>query len=398
MAKGESQPRRDEWRGDDWGRRCREDYAVASAALRSLAKENWWEARWSEALYAWAEDHLVLRSWEDMSGLLVEAPAEMLQFPGVSFWLRSAGRKIDVDDARFVEICGRVLESVESDNAGEAGNPVDRALNRPTGQVVEGLLDWTLRRSVDDVGLPVPVRRLLAEVCDPGTPRYGTGRVMVASRVLPLWVRDEAWSASHVLPLFEWSRSETEACAAWRDFLWAPRLHEGFLAAVRRSFIAAARHYGDLGSHGRQYVGLLTSAGLHLREDGWTRGVKEAVGELPDAGLQQALAALGRALAPEQRRPDYFRNRVLPFIRQIWPKTTDKLTAGVSAGFARLCLVADDAFPEVFGAVRDYLTSEGQRAAAYVMLSFKERTMPVDFPPKRWNSWISCWGADLRCW
>ena len=175
--------------------------------------------------------------------------------------------------------------------------PWTGALNRPAGQVVEGLLDWTLSRSADEGGLPRPVKRLLEEVCDPGAARYRTGRVMVASRVLPLWVRDEAWTVSHVLPLFDWCRSETEARVAWRGFLWAPRLQEGFLAAVRRSFIGTARHYGELGSHGPPYAGLLTSAGLHLRDAGWTRDIKEAVGELPEAGLQQALTALGRGLA-----------------------------------------------------------------------------------------------------
>ena len=149
---------------------------------------------------------------------------------------------------------------------------------------------------------------------------------------------------------------------------------------MRESFVQTASHYGDLGSHAGQYAGLLTYTGLQVGGGGWNWDLRYAVNQLPDAGLQQVLSTLSRTLEPDERREDYFRNRVLPFLQRVWPKTTDRLTAGVSAGFARLCLVADDAFPQVLGAVRDYLKAGARRAPGYVLLSFKDKGYADRFP------------------
>ena len=371
-------PGGDHWTRDDWGRRCREDYDAASDALRTLASEGWWEPRWNEALYAWAEKELVEKSWEDMSSLFLVASDAMLQTPGVSYWLRNVGRVADPSDGRFVELCGLVLDLAGHDDTGDAENPVDMALNHPVGQVVGGLLDYTLRQEGSE-RLPAGAMRLLEKVCDLSADRYRIGRVMVASRVLPLLVRDEAWTHAHVLPMFDWGRSAQDACPAWRGFLSAPRFHEGFLGLVRESFVRTAHHYDDLGSHGRPYANLLADAGLRVRSV-WTASLREAIDKLPEEGLQQMLSMLGRGLEASERRADYFRNRVLPFLQRLWPKTSVKLTPGVSAGFARLCLVAEDAFPEVLREVRGYLTVAGGQAPGHVLFSLKQKEYAEKFP------------------
>ena len=148
---------------------------------------------------------------------------------------------------------------------------------------------------------------------------------------------------------------------------------------VRESFVEAARHYDDLGSQGTQYASLLAYAGLRLRK-GWSASLRKAIGEMPDAGLQQMLSVLGRSLEADERREDYLENRVLPFLRRLWPKTTDKLTPGISAGFVRLCVVAEDAFPVVFRSVRGYLSGASQRAPGYVVHSFRRKGYSEKFP------------------
>ena len=196
-------PRGEDWSRDDWSRRCGEDYEVTTEALRALAKEGWWErARWSEALYAWSEKGLVEKSAEDMSSVLIEAPPAILQASGMSFWLRSVGGVVELADGIFVELCGRVLELACSDDAADAENPVDSASNHWVGQVVEGVLECALRQA-DGNGLPIATKRLLEMICDLREARYRLGRVMVASRVLPLFVRDEKWTRRHVLPMFD---------------------------------------------------------------------------------------------------------------------------------------------------------------------------------------------------
>ena len=371
-------PEDDHWGRDDWGRRCRDDYEIASDALRTLASEGWWEPRWDEALYAWAEQELVEKSWKKMSSVLLVAPDAMLQTPGVSYWLRHVGGVAEPSDERFLELCERVLDVAENEDTPEPENPVDRALNHPLGQVVDGLLDHALRQEGGE-RLPAGAKRLLEKVCDQDAGRYRIGRVMIASRVLPLLVRDEAWTRARVLPFFDWTQSAQEANHAWRGFLSVSRFHEGFLGLVRGPFVRTAHHYDDLDTHGREYANLLAHACLCL-PSGWTASLREAIDKLPEEGLQQMLSMLGRGLDPVESRTDYFRNRVLPFLRSLWPKTTDKLTPGVSEGFARLCLVAEDAFPDVLGEVRSYLTAAGDRAPGQLLYSLEQKAYAGKYP------------------
>ena len=313
-------PQHDDWVRDDWGRRCREDYETASKALRTLARQGWWETgRWNEALYAWTDDNLS-RSWTEMSPVVRQAPDEMLRTPGLGYWLRGAGRvAAEAADVGFVALCEHVLDLAPEDDAvGASDNPVNCALNHPVGQVVEGLLDYALNAGGD--GLTSAAKRVLERVCDLRAARYRVARVMVASRALPLLVRDEEWALSNVIPMFDWSRDTRDACLAWRGFLSAPRFHEGFLDHVRYSFVRASRHYDELGSHGTQYASLLAYVGLRLLPT-WSSSLRDAIEQLPDEGLRQILGIFHQALAADERRRDYFENRVRPFLRRLWPKT-----------------------------------------------------------------------------
>ena len=68
-----------------------------------------------------------------------------------------------------------------------------------------------------------------------------------------------------------------------------------------------------------------------------------------------------------------------PFLRRLWPKTKNRLTPGVSAEFAQLCLVADGAFPQVFREVRAYL-SGGNPASDHLVYSFSAKGYSGRFP------------------
>jgi hypothetical protein len=45
----------------------------------------------------------------------------------------------------------------------------------------------------------------------------------------------------------------------------------------------------------------------------------------------------------------------VPYLRHIWPKSRDVVTSVISESFARLCIAADNAFPDAIGALRHWL-------------------------------------------
>ncbi|EAR22939.1 hypothetical protein [Nitrococcus mobilis] len=56
-----------------------------------------------------------------------------------------------------------------------------------------------------------------------------------------------------------------------------------------------------------------------------------------------------------EQRVDYWKNRVRPYLRSIWPKSRDLATPTVSENLARLCIAAQEAFPEALEELRHWL-------------------------------------------
>lgn len=160
----------------------------------------------------------------------------------------------------------------------------------------------------------------------------------------------------HLLPLFDWHRSEPEARAAWEGFLWSPRLYRPFMEVLKPAFLDTAHHYAALGKHDGQYASLLTFAALDMGDTFSTVELAAATRALPPDGLHDAAQALVRALeGAGDQRADYWINRVAPYLHAIWPKTRDKISPAIAESLGRLCVAAQDAFPDALALLRAWL-------------------------------------------
>ena len=352
-------PEPDEWRPDDWRERCRDDFGDAASALAALAAEGRWPtARWREALQRWSEDELRERSWREIAPVLIDVPREALQelCHGVSWWLEKLARTFEGQEATFLLLCDRVL-ALDYEVEEEDDDLVGRAINHPVGHVTEALLQWWYRNDLEDEqGLADDARCRFAQLCDTETPKFRHGRVLLAAHVISLFRVDRKWATQFVLPLFEWENSEVEARSAWEGFLWSPRLYRPLMEVLKPAFLDTANHYAQLGRHGEQYPSLLTFVGLDPGDVFRNPELALATQALPQGALDHAAETFFRAVeSTGEQRADYWRNRAAPYLRSIWPKTPNVISATVSENFSRACIAAGDAFPEALGQVRPWL-------------------------------------------
>lgn len=353
------QPSPDHWQGDDWRQRCRDNFATTAYALCALAREGVWPTdRWREALQAWSEEKLLKRSWRYMAPILATAPDEVLQTlaHGVSSWLQAIAKTFEGHETLFFVLARRILAQDHQDGV-DTDDPVGRAINHPVGHVTEALLRWWYRRSLEDgQGLPEELKPTFTELCDPRIDKFRHGRVLLAAHVIALFRVDGDWATRHLLPLFDWQRSEAEACAAWEGFLWSPRLYRPLMEMLKPAFLDTARHYAALGKHDGQYASLLTFAALDPGDTFTTAELAAATRALPPDGLHDAAQALVRALeGAGDQRADYWINRVIPYLHAIWPKTRDNVSPVIAESLGRLCVAAQDAFPEALTLLRAWL-------------------------------------------
>ena len=352
-------PVTDHWQEDDWRQRCRDNFATTACALWALAREGIWPIdRWREALQAWSEEKLLKRSWRYMAPILTVPPDEVLQklAHGASWWLQAIAKTFEGHEAHFFTLVSRILALDHQDDI-NGDEPVMRAINHPVGHVTEALLRWWYRRSLEDgQGLPEDIKPTFTELCNTRIDKFTHGRVLLAAHAIALFRVDRDWAKQYLLPLFDWQRSEAEARSAWEGFLWSPRLYRPLMEVLKPAFLETARHYEALGKHDGQYASLLTFAAL---DPGDTFTIAELAGAtraLPPGGLHDAAKALVRALeGAGDQRTDFWINRVTPYLRTIWPRTRDNISPAIAESLGRLCVAAQDAFPEALALLHAWL-------------------------------------------
>lgn len=351
---------------DTWRINCKKHFLNCLFALCDLTQEGIWPAgRWREALQAWSEDGQVRRSWRYASSLVQTMPDDVLQevAHGVTWWLEAVSKSIDRDEAILLSLCRRVLDQPLESGSGITRNgepiqqPVTEAINHPIGHVTQVLLNVWLKASPNDGDrLPADIEPLFTQVCDTTIDRFRHGRVLLASRLIAFFRVDRPWTERYLLPLFDWKVNPVEARSAWEGFLWSPRLYRPLMIAFKPQFLETARHYSDLGEHGRQFASLLTYAAQEPLEGYTFEDFRSAVEVLPPEGLQESAQALSQALeGAGDQREDYWKNRVQPFWQNIWPKSGDRATDSIAESLARLCIAAGAEFPSALTAVLDWL-------------------------------------------
>ena len=351
-------------RHDGWRDQCRKTPSVAACALIALAKEGVWSpliyARWSEALQAWSRDKPIRSPWRYVGPILAAAPDEALRHlaHAIGWWLREIAKDFSGREECFFALAKRIL-TVEHQDGVFNDETVMHAINHPVGQITEALLiRWHRNPLKEGQGLPDSFKSIFTDLCLTKIEKYRHGRVLLASRVVTLFRVDRKWTEEKLLPLFDW-RNETEACAAWVGFLWSPGLYLPLwrVDAFRRGFLDAARHYESLGEHGGQYASVLTIVALDSRDTFTGEELRGAIHQLPVSGLECASRKLVDALQEAgERRDNYWKNRVVPYLRYIWPQTRDKTSSLIEENFGYLCIAARDAFPDALRCLSAWLT------------------------------------------
>ena len=349
----------DSWQEDDWAERCRAEFDTTTSALIELTQEDIWPIDpWRQALQVWAQEELVVQSWNVMAAVLMAASKSVLHdlSHAASWWLGAVSKSAVDADEKFYSLCDDLL-ALDYEEDGEVHNPVDRAINHPVGLVTEALLDsWYQDPLRDGQGLTEALQATLSKICDlrQGTLRHG--RVVLAGNVIALFRVDIEWTTRHLLPLFDWRQSPAEARFAWEGFLASPRLYRPLIEALRQAFLDTARHYSEIGRHDRQYSSLLTFAALDPDGVFKPAELRAATASLPQHGLENCAETLVRALRGSgHQAPEYWRNRVFPYLTTIWPQGNDVASRAIAESLARVCIEAQQAFPKALNQVRIWL-------------------------------------------
>ena len=360
-------PERRPFYEDTWREVCRTRFFHGLSALCDLAKNDVWPAgRWREALQAWAEEGMVVRSWRYAAPLVQTMPDAVLQetHRAVTRWVEAASKSINCHEDILLNLCCRVLAVPLEAGSGyriirngvETYDPVGSAINHPIGHVTQALINlWFKQKPNDNDLLPADLRPIFTTLCDAQIDRFRHGRVLMGSQLIAFFRVDRPWTEQHLLPLFGWS-NPVEAKAVWEGFLRSPRLYQPLLTAFKSQFLDSANHYADLGEHRQQFATFLTYAALGPTEGYTVEEFRSAIGSLPQEALEKSAQALSQAVeGAADQRENYWKNRAQPFWQYVWPKSRDLATRRIAESLTRLVIAARGELPAALAAVQDWL-------------------------------------------
>ncbi|MBU1269015.1 MAG: SIR2 family protein, partial [Gammaproteobacteria bacterium] len=154
-------PERRPFYEDTWREVCRTRFFHSWSALRDLSKDDVWPAgRWREALQAWAEEGMVLRSWRYAAPLVQTMPDALLNeiAHGVTWWMKTASKSTNCHGDILLNLCRRVLALPLEAGSGsriirngvETYDPVGSAINHPIGLATQVLINLWFKQNPND--------------------------------------------------------------------------------------------------------------------------------------------------------------------------------------------------------------------------------------------------------
>lgn len=294
-----------------------------------------------------------------MAPVIARAPETLFSdcSRGIAWWLGAIAKTSLKRENIFFELIQRILNQSYDDTLDEIKDPISKAINHPIGIVVGAIFSWLKQKSIqDDEGLSGAIKTLLTNVSNTRIINFIYGRVILASNSIYLFRIDSIWAQNHLLPLFDWSSSQTEALYAWKAFLWSPRLYWPLLQAIKEPYLQTVNYYEKLGEHAVQYADLLTYSALENNSSIAIKDLTIAIRSLPKDGLSHSASTLSRAMegAGDQKEA-YWLNRVKPFFKTIWPKSPDLISPNISESFAKLIIATGNEFPQAFSELKNWL-------------------------------------------
>jgi hypothetical protein len=299
--------------------------------------------------------------WVLVSPTLLDTQDEHLQAISGEFgsWLGSVSSVVEADYRQFLALASRLVQ-VGANTPQEADlDRVNAAHKHPVGDAVEVVLRWWYSTNPQEgTHLPPDLARWLEQVLDPALPGGQHGRVILIGHAVSLFRVDGGWARQHVLPLLRWSENAQEVAAAWQGLLSSFYLFRSFMEAIKAEFLTTAEHYGELAGYGEHYVKHLTSAALDKGDTFTWEELRTATRHMPTEGLPHALRGLTQSLqAAGDKRETYWRDRVTPYLREVWPQEKRVKTLEVAQAMTDLCMAAGKSFPLAVKALRLWLAN-----------------------------------------
>ena len=223
--------------------------------------------------------------------------------------------------------------------------------------------------------IPCDLVDRLDSLIQPNSIHHRPARVLAASKLSYFHSIDPTWTKRMLFPGLNWL-DEEESIALWQGFGKTAKIDSKLWSEIRHDFLDLFTHerLKLLGDYNENFCCLLMKIGIEASydEDSSDR-ICSAVNTIFEFDNDMILEAAdwianyiwiisrnksGNILENNSDKSDvdyFWRERVLPWLKKIWPPESIIRGNGVSKHFAIAAILADESFKDVFEFVRRYL-------------------------------------------
>jgi hypothetical protein len=246
----------------------------------------------------------------------------------------------------------------------------DYAINSPTGELAQGLIDALFaRKPKHNQRLPQDLRSRLERLLALSGEGGWHALTVIAAQLNGLYYFDRAWTRAHLLPRFD--PADVAAEAAWSGFLRARQLATpNLFREMKAAFLCAIAATPRWKAHGLSHLG----EHLLLALEGPPKGKPLVTAQEGRTALRSASSELRQQvlwfLRTRAQKAGWYRV-VVPFFRSVWPRERQFQTADTTRALVLFLEELDDKFPAGLKLVADFLVALPETDTFMFQLSSK---------------------------
>ena len=253
---------------------------------------------------------------------------------------------------------------------------IHRSINSSIGDLFLGFFPLLFSRKLNEGSLiPSDLVDRFESLIQPDSIHHRPARVLAASKLSYLHAVDPEWTKKMLFPSLNWS-DEEESIALWQGFGKTARIDSKLWEEIQNDFLELFTYerLKLLGDISENFCCLLMKIGIEASFDEQSSDrICSAVNTIFEFDNEMILEAAdwianyiwiisrnksGSIMEnnSDKSHVDYiWRERVLPWLKKIWPPESVIRGNGVSKHFAIAAILADESFKDVFEFVRRYL-------------------------------------------
>ena len=261
----------------------------------------------------------------------------------------------DEDDALLRIYMERVMALLRQnpkhglDYESNRDNILIAALNNPMGKFAELVMQYQILTSPQySDGLLLITKRFFEEILSikqSDISHYGL--CVIARKLAYLFSYDKEWTTKKLIPCFSWDNT-TKARVAWSGYLWHAYWTPDLIKRLNNDFLATIDHIDDVDKDCKDaFAHLIGSLALYETDILSVADIHKCVGKFNEDLRRALLEKVKSNLETVEKndRGTFWKNRIEPFFKKIWPNEAGKLDGRMSYTFGEIILMEGNAFP-----------------------------------------------------